>query len=261
MSVLNPLAMCRACVPWVYPLVYDDCCLTIPQQIAKIQSKINEIVNAINESDDSVKAYVDQQVSSAIQECKKYTDDSLSAQYTKLLTIINSVQNYAKNLDSLQRNYIDKQLNEVWFAIRNLNSMGGTIVINPTTGKQDSLQNTLDDMYTVFRYFALTANRYDELHMTANEYDSYHVSAYEYDYWGILTFKNNWFTEQLTMFHPVTGNIVSYKDVIYWLTNFHKPNALTATAYDDLNIEASEYDVYDISAYEYDFNGATHLNV
>lgn len=257
---MNNLEYCKRCIPWVYPFVYDDCCLTVNEQIAKITAKVNDIINSLNQSDDSIKAYVNTAVSNAINVCKQYTDSQISAMLTQVLTSINAVQAYAKNLDAYQKNYIDYQLNDVWYAIRNLQNMGNCIVIDPTTGLQNSLQNTLNNMYTMFRYFALTASRYDNLMLTADEYDGYHISAYKYDYFGLLAFDDSWYKKYLYMYHPQTGEYVDFSVVINWLTNFHKTAPLTATKYDSKDIEASKYDAYNISAYEYDFNGATLLN-
>lgn len=256
---IENVKVCSGCIPWVYPLAFDDCCLTIPQQIAKITSKLNEVIDSLNMSDEQIRGYVDSQVAMAIAESKRYTDEQLSEQLTEILTMFQAVYCYAENLNRLERNYVDAELNKIWYQIRTLQNMGNCIVIDPTTSKQNSLQSTLDNMYKMFRYFALTASVYDSLMITADEYGAYKVTAYRYDYWGLLIFRNNWFKSQFIMFHPATGEIVDYKTIIYWLVNFHKPSPLTAEEYDGLTIEASNYDVYDMSAYQYDFTGKQNL--
>lgn len=55
------------------------------------------------------------------------------------------------------------------------------LVFNPTNGMNDSLNKTLNDIYSQTRTGALTASEYDALELTATAYAAYDLTATEYD--------------------------------------------------------------------------------
>lgn len=70
--------------------------------------------------------------------------------------------------------------------IRNLNDRFDNIpdsflVFNPTNGMNDSINKTLNDIYSQTRTGALTATEYDTLELTATAYDNYELTATDYD--------------------------------------------------------------------------------
>ena len=125
-------------------------------------------------------------------------------------------------------------------------------VWNPVRGERTGLQTAINDLYDFARYYGLTAFQYDSLGLTASEYDAYELTAIEYDQRGYILLgypDENWY-----MISPFTGQNVKVKTVVYELSELHK-NALTATEYDALELDADTYDADEISAYDYDWNG------
>lgn len=76
-------------------------------------------------------------------------------------------------------------------------------MISPVTGKYESVQKIILDMFTIIKNMkgkSLTAGEYDALKLTAGEYDALEVSAYDYDWKGKdYVHKNNTKSETTTM--------------------------------------------------------------
>ena len=128
-------------------------------------------------------------------------------------------------------------------------------VYNPYRGEVTDIQTAINDLYDVCRIWGLTAAQYDSLQLTASEYDALQLTATQFDTIGYrLLFKD----PSYYMISPFTGLNVLVKDVVLQLAGLHM-NALTASAYDALDLDADTYDAKDLSAYDYDWNGAALL--
>lgn len=125
-------------------------------------------------------------------------------------------------------------------------------VYNPVRGETTGLQQCLNDLYDLSRFYGLTAWQYDSLGLTASEYDAYELTAIDYDQQGYVLLgypDENWY-----MISPFTGQYVKVKDVVYQLCHFHM-DTLTATEYDALELDADTYDAKLITAFDYDWFG------
>lgn len=130
---------------------------------------------------------------------------------------------------------------------------GTQLVINPTSGTIDTLQQTLYDMYDYYRTEGLTAQEYDEQKLTAEEYDALGLTAYEYDFYSkrVIVIDKRFY-----MFDPFNGAFKLISSVVSELADLHKgDSAFTAEEYDALNITAETYDSKELSAYSYDWQG------
>ena len=126
------------------------------------------------------------------------------------------------------------------------------IVHNPVTGEDTTVQQALDDLYSYFNLYGLTAAEYDALELTAAEYDGYFISAYDYDTMAGMIFGRS---SPYLMRSPFTGQMEPLQNVILELYSLHRTGALTATAYDALDLTATAYDALDLEALDYDLNG------
>lgn len=63
-------------------------------------------------------------------------------------------------------------------------SIGQISVYDPTNGIYSPLQVVIDNLYSLGRTDALTAQEYDALELTATNYDGYQLTAYAYDQSG-----------------------------------------------------------------------------
>ena len=150
--------------------------------------------------------------------------------------------------------YVDDRLEQF---IHDLPDYENLIVYNPVQGKQTNVQQAINDLYSAFAVFGLTARQYDDLQLTASEYDNKKLTAREYDLYGykLLDYPD----PQLYMRDPFTGLIVLNKVVINRLADLHR-ECLTAYEYDHLGedhtgITAETYDEMQLSAYFYDWYG------
>lgn len=139
--------------------------------------------------------------------------------------------------------------------IDNLPDYEHVVVYNPYRGIVTTLQEAIADLYTIASTGALTAAQYDMLQLTASEYDALDITAMQYDTQGYRLLYPD---PDHFMMSPFTGSYVPIKTVVYELADLHR-DALTATDYDALLIEASTYDNMEITAYNYDWNGNTIL--
>lgn len=128
-------------------------------------------------------------------------------------------------------------------------------VYNPYRGAVTDIQTAVNDLFELTRTWALTAAQYDSLQLTASEYDALQLTAQQYDTIGYrLLFKDPTYY----MLDPFTGEWIKTSEVVLKLAGLHM-NALTATEYDALDLDADTYDAKDLTAYDYDWNGAALL--
>lgn len=125
------------------------------------------------------------------------------------------------------------------------------IIYNPVRGEMTVVQTAINDLYTYFNVYALTAQQYDDLQLTADQYDNYQIMAHDYDSMGLEILGHGVYS----MRSPFTGEVDSIPNVINMLFDLHRTSALTASAYDALDLTASAYDALDLGAYDYDLNG------
>lgn len=118
---------------------------------AYIQARIVDLTNYIDNINNELRIYIDNQDIYYHEIAQSYTDHALieAKQYTD-----------------------DKILNV-------------TMMINPITGEYDDVRNVVTDIIYYFHSDnSLTAAEYDALDLTAQSYDAYQLSAFDYDFNG-----------------------------------------------------------------------------
>lgn len=214
----------------------------IDGQIANLQQQVGEVMTQVNNALD----LYNKQVQADLAETTANLTTFVSSQ---LLTL---------------RKYIDGQDTAIYSEIRyqiellknSLPDLTTVLVVSPYTGQLVTIQQAIDELWDNLRVYALTADEYDSQQWTAEEYDNFKLTAFEYDY-----FAKEYIYEdpRFYMFSPWTGKRVFYQDVIMKLVELHRTNAITAQAYDNLNLTATAYDGKAISGYNYDWDGKTLL--
>lgn len=268
----------------ILPLTFSDC-MSLYEQLCRIEYKMNEVIETVNGFGDDFTDYVDDQVDSLRNELnvkfdalqikvdaqladneakmkalEMFVENAIDEQQTWVIKKINELtininnqlnylRQYVDAQDGKLKTYIDEEIQKVIDMIPEIQKV---MVINPITGKLEVLQDVLNYMTWVFKYYALTAQEYDNLYLNASDYDDRGLSAFDYDIYGKKLLYPN---ERFYMRSPITGQVVFYKDIINWLITQHQPGALTAAEYDALELTASVYDGKQITAFDYDFNG------
>lgn len=268
----------------ILPLTFSDC-MSLYEQLCRIEYKMNEVIETVNGFGDDFTDYVDKEVDNLRNELnikfdslqlkvdaqladneakmkalEMFVENAIDEQQTWVIKKINELtininnqlnylRQYVDAQDGKLKTYIDEEIQKVIDMIPEIQKV---MVINPITGKLEVLQDVLNYMTWVFKYYALTAQEYDNLYLNASDYDNRGLSAFDYDIYGKKLLYPD---ERFYMRSPITGQVVFYKDVINWLITQHQPGALTAAEYDALELTASVYDGKQITAFDYDFNG------
>lgn len=278
----------------ILPLVYTDA-LSYYEMLCQTQAKLNEVIDTVNGFGNDFYIYVDEKIAEVesrvdvklsdaeikmnallkqmqeqvdkvtndLEAAKQYVDQQLAEQMEWVKEqIINVNANVAKQIlqlreyidagDSIQKAYTDEQIQRVIDMIPEITS---TIVVNPITGKQQKIQDALNDIVNYLKYWGITAIEYDNSFITASEYDNKNLTAIQYDLYGKYYLYKD---PRFYMFNPFNGLNQFYQEVIYQIIdNFHKEQALTATEYDAMELTATIYDSLGRTAYLYDFFGTT----
>lgn len=145
--------------------------------------------------------------------------------------------------------YVENRLNQF---IEEFPTLENIPVYNPVRGGTTTLQQALNDIYDLSRFYGLTAFQYDSLGLTATAYDTKELTAIEYDQQGYI--KLDYPDENWYMISPFTGAYEKVKNVVMDLAHFHMDD-LTATEYDALELTASDYDSREITAFDFDWMG------
>lgn len=204
----------------------------LESEISSLETSLNnEISLRLNE--------VDLAISALTQEIANRITDLTNALFAQIQTN-----------DAVMKAYIDVRFQEFIDELPEWTTEN-ILVHNPVTGETEPLNKTLYDIYEVSRAYALTAEEYDALGLTASEYDALNMTAFEFDNYS----KNRLGLGVNMIRSPFDGTYISIERAINELAALHM-NALTATEYDALEMDADTYDALELSAYDYDWNGA-----
>lgn len=226
----------------------------------EINTKVNAQNEAIdklrsdtNEKIDNYKSEIFDRLNKTEQEIYAHVEAELLRLKTDITTQVSLQLSFLRRLidqhDKQVLSIVDAKLVEFLGKI----PTGTQLVINPTSGTIDTLQQTLYDMYDYYRTEGLTAQEYDEQQLTAESYDSLGLTAYEYDFYSKRVIVLD---ERFYMFDPFNGTFKLISSVVNELADLHKgDSAFTAEEYDTLNITAELYDRKELSAYSYDWQG------
>lgn len=205
---------------------------------SKINSYKEEIFDALDETTKNIYTHVEAE----LLRLKTDITTQVSIQLSFLRRLIDQ---HDKNVLSI----VDAKLIEFLGKI----PTGTQLVINPTSGTIDTLQETLYDMYDYYRVEGLTAQQYDALELTAEEYDAKRLTAYDYDFYSVRTLTID---ERFYMNDPFNGTFTLISHVVNELADLHKGDStFNAGEYDALEVTAGRYDEQELSAYSYDWQG------
>ena len=105
-----------------------------------------------------------------INQIRSYLKNNLR---NELINLING------NFNTL-KHYVDENVEYLQEEIDNIN-IGATIIYNPTTGEQDTVQNVINDLYQLTNKDGITAGEFDALDLTCTQFEAYDLTAYEFD--------------------------------------------------------------------------------
>lgn len=217
-------------------------------------------------------------INNLIQNLRSYVSTSVSEMSNSIKRNTTLLKNYSDNGDAKLYKHIDDRCEEIEESIKSI-KIDQTEIINPTNEKQQSVQDTVNSLFYNLKSWSLRAINFDIFGVTAKEYDDLDINAWSYDYlakWYVkektLLLKevnkvynviDSKITDMLKLldnrtkaYSPISGLIISSKDLCYEICSLLRNQALEAIEYDLLDLTAEDYDNMGLSAYNFDWFGA-----
>ena len=225
-------------------------------EIAELKSYVDTENKKIATKVDNLKLYTDEKLSNL----KKYVDSEI-LEVRVLLTDIehrlhleivdgdNNVKNFARIYTEKARLELLEKINALSLMVDNI-TKEFPLVYNPTQGRQNDLQKTINDLYLYLRVHGITCFAFDSLKMTVAEFDAMKILVRNFDIRGTEIFET-W--EKETAFSPWTGKKITLKELCYQIAEKINMNHKTAKEFDDREVTASNYDGANTTAYDFDW--------
>lgn len=225
-------------------------------EIAELKSYVDAENKKFSDKVDGMKLYVDEKTANT----KKYVDSEI----LKIHAILDEVENrlhleivqgdettkdFARIYTEKARLELLEKINVLSIRVDNI-TKEFPLVYNPTQGRQNDLQKTINDLYLYLRVHGITCFVFDSLQITVAEFDAMKILVRNFDIRGAEIFET-W--EKETAFSPWTGEKITLKELCYQIAEKININHKTASEYDNRAITASEYDGAETTAYDFDW--------
>lgn len=225
-------------------------------EISELKSYVDTENKKISEKVDNLKLYMDEKLTNL----KKYVDSEI-LEVKVLLTEVenrlhleivdgdNTVKDFARIYTEQARIELLEKINALSIRVDNI-TKEFPLVYNPTQGRQNDLQKTINDLYLYLRVHGITCIVFDSLQITVAEFDALKILVRNFDIRGSEIFET-W--EKETAFSPWTGEKITLKELCYQIAEKINMNHKTASEYDKRTITASEYEDAKTTAYDFDW--------
>lgn len=225
-------------------------------EIAELKSYVDNENKKVSDKVDGMKLYVDEKTANT----KKYVDSEIlkvkvllteveNRLYLEIVDGDNTVKDFARIYAEQARIELLEKINALSIRVDNI-TKEFPLVYNPTQGRQNDLQKTINDLYLYLRVHGITCIVFDSLQITVAEFDAMKILARNFDIRGSEIFET-W--EKETAFSPWTGEKITLKELCYQIAEKINMNHKTAGEYDKRTITASEYDGAKTTAYDFDW--------
>lgn len=225
-------------------------------EIAELKIYVDNENKKVSYKVDNLKLYMDEKLTNL----KKYVDSEILEVKVLLtevenrlhLEIVNGderTKDFARIYTEQARLELLEKINTLSIRVDNI-TKEFPLVYNPTQGRQNDLQKTINDLYLYLRVHGITCFAFDSLKMTVEEFDAMKILARNFDIRGSEIFET-W--EKETAFSPWTGKKITLKELCYQIAEKINMNYKTAKEYDDRSITAINYDGANTTAYDFDW--------
>lgn len=215
---------------------------------AEFDKKLADIYNTINQEFDEYKIDVNNDIAAF----KSYVVNELNKLAINIITFYNSLIKIMDNKDSAVLNTAKRLIFELSLTIDKVNENNFRIN-NPTTGKKDTVQNTVNNIYDFLR-FCLICEEFEILPITIEMVEELTVIDFElYSKWLLDLEKKTKLTSN------VTGLLVSHQQAVNECFDYVQLGSYTAAEWADLAFTVQEIDDALITAYNFDFHAKRFL--
>lgn len=237
------------------------------EEYEKLLTKVNNLENEITTFESKIEAAfakfksdteteINDKFNSAMTEFTNMfnaLENEMTTQLANMKLEINQLAIELSNAISSFRTEMVEYLDERFeLFIQNLPDYENLIVHNPVRGIDTTVQVALDDLYSYFNVFGLTAQQFDSLELTCAEFDAKGLTAHEFDSNGykLLGYPDPTYY----MRDPFTGEWALISDVVMKLFALHA-GTMTAEQFEALDLTCNEFDALEITAFNFDFFG------
>ena len=254
-------------VPYIPPIIKPYIQPTLPleysseisflEMLMQFKSKLNDVIEVLNHFEENANSYTDKEIA----KLKAYTNSLISNLQNQIDTFNTKLNDLAYSFDiklkiqfdeiinilarsqNKQDLEFDQKLYNLYTKILSMLTYGFP-VINPVTGRIDTVQNSLNDLYFLYmQNFGINVQEYEDLNFTIDEYENYYISVYDYTYLA----KDQLFYEYFSpYFNPFNGKRDKLQNIINTLANFHIEN-LTVDAYNNKNVNVDSYEAANVT--------------
>lgn len=211
----------------------------------KLSAKVDNLKIYMDEKLAALKKYVD----SEILEVKVLLAEVENRLHLELVNGDERTKDFARVYTEQARIELLEKINALSIRVDNI-TKEFPLVYNPTQGRQNDLQKTINDLYLYLRVHGITCIVFDSLQITVAEFDALKILVRNFDIRGSEIFET-W--EKETAFSPWTGEKITLKELCYQIAEKINMNHKTASEYDKRTITASEYDGAKTTAYDFDW--------
>lgn len=222
----------------------------------KLLSKVNNLENEIttfeseiNEAFAKFKSDTNTEIANMFNALENEITTQLANMKLEINQLALELSDAIENFRTEMVEYIDGRFDVF---IQNLPDYENLIVHNPVRGIDTTVQVALDDLYSYFNVFGLTAHQFDSLELTCEEFDAKGLTAHEFDSNGykLLGYPDPTYY----MRDPFTGEWALVSDVVMKLFALHA-GTITAEEFDTLELTCDEFDAKETTAFNFDFFG------
>lgn len=225
-------------------------------EIAELKSYVDNENKKLSDKVDDIKLYVDEKTANT----KKYVDSEIlevrvlmteveNRLHLEIVSGDDTTKDFARIYTEKARLELLEKINALYLRVDNI-AKEFPSVYNPTQGKQDNLQKTINDLYLYLRVHGITCFAFDSMQITVAEFDAMKILVRNFDIRGAEIFET-W--EKETAFSPWTGKKVTLKELCYQIAEKINMNHKTASEYDNRAVTASDYDGGKTTAYDFDW--------
>ena len=198
-------------------------------------------------------------VNQTLADYQRYMDEQIQTVYVTLNNKFDLMEQQLESDFKEQRDWLEDQLAEIREEIDNL-KFELPKMLNPTTGKEDAIVNTILDVYDADRDGGYTALQFDDSGVTVEEFEYHKRTAIKLDLYGLLYFGK---LVLFSMRNPFTGLVQDTKDVINYLAyKYMNQGTLcyTCQGYDSKEMTAQTFDdTTNLTVADFDFNSIAKL--